>query len=83
MLLSFFSFKILVYSCNPNSNKKDQQNLWIISRNVESDKEPELIPPLLLDTQLVTTSQAMWTKVLIDLGEDYNVLSFETSTNLL
>ena len=54
----------------------------MISIKIESEKELELIPPFLLDMQLVTTSHALWTKALIDLGADCNILSYEIWVSL-
>ena len=46
--------------------RRKRQQILMVSQAVNKDKEPEIIPPFLLDMQLVTTSHAMWTKALID-----------------
>ena len=61
---------------------RKRQQILMVSQEVNKDKEPELIPPFLLDLQLVMTSHAMWTKALIDSGADCNVLSYETWVSL-
>ena len=62
--------------------RRKRQQILMISQEDTKNKEPELIPPFLLDMQLVTTSHAMWTKALIDSGADYNVLSYESWVSL-
>ena len=39
-----------------------RQQIFMISQEVIKDKEPNIIPPFLLDMQLVTMSHAMWTR---------------------
>ena len=62
--------------------RRKRAQILMVSQEENKDKEPELIPPFLLDMQLVMTSHAMWTKALIDSGVDCNVLSYETWVSL-
>ena len=58
---------------------RKRQQILMVSQEVNKDKEPKLIPPFLLDMQLVTTSHAMWTKALIDSGavtQEQTVMSY-------
>ena len=68
--------------CRKSMQRRKQPQIFMISQEVIKDKEPEIIPPFLLDMQLVTTSHAKWTKALIDSGADCNILSYETWVSL-
>ena len=48
--------------------RRKRPQIFMVSQKVIKDKEPEIIPPFLLDMQLVMTSHAMWTKALSDSG---------------
>lgn len=75
--------QIAAQKCRKGMQRCKRPQIFMVSQEVIKGKEPELIPPFLLNMQLVTTSHAMWTKALIDSGAaDCNVLSYETWVSL-